>query len=155
MSSLSARRCATHGKPNGCVPRLERLPPRTSLTILNWLADASLRNVAQLVSLPRAGNRKIDSGIPRVVRRNNAAVFRSAAQAVKHAVGGSRDSNDGIPSISFTAKIRRHHADDERPASSKDNPRIIAHAFELSRFVRNTKILGQFPRDVTLLVNAE
>src|SRR6266850_6521411 len=95
------------------------------------------------------------SRIAGVVRRNNSPVFRSAAQTVEHAVGCSRDSNDGISAILFAAKIGRHHADDERAASSKDNPRIIAYAFELARFVRNAKILGQFPRDIAFLMNAE
>src|SRR6266850_1545192 len=90
-----------------------------------------------------------------IVRRDHPPVFRSAAQTVEHSVGCSRDSSDGVPAIAFAAKISCHHADDERPATSKHDPRIIANAFQLAGFVRNTKILWQFPWDIALLMNAE
>src|SRR5712664_1695593 len=150
MSSLSARRCATHGNPNGGVLRLEQLLARTPPTIqIGWLKPLS-GTWRDWCHVP-----KRDSGIPRVVRRDHPPVFRSATQAVKHAVGCSRDSNDGLPAIPFAAEISRHHADDERSATSKHNPRIIAYTFEFAGFVRNAKVLGQFPRDIAFLMNAE
>ena len=61
-----------------------------------------------------AGWRGARSRIAGVVGRDDAAVFGSAAEPVKHLVRGFGDADDGFPAIVFTAEIGGHHADHVR-----------------------------------------
>src|SRR5260370_41636504 len=93
--------------------------------------------------------------ITRVVSGHNAAIFGSAAEPVEHLVGRVGDADDRFPTVVFAAKIGGHHADHVRALGSEDDAGIVSHALELAGLIGNAKIFLQFPRNITLPVNAE
>src|SRR2546430_13388459 len=111
--------------------------------------------VAALFSRVRFLRSATLSGIARVVSGHNAAIFGRAAEAVKHLVGRVGDADDRFPTVVFAAEIGGHHADHVRALAREDDARIVSHALELAGLIGDAKILRQFPRNITLLVNAE
>ena len=86
---------------------------------------------------------------------HNAAIFGSAAEPVKHLVGRVGDADDRFPTVVFAAKIGGHHADHVWALAREDDAGIVSHALELAGLIGDAKIFRQFPRNITLLVNAE
>src|SRR5713101_3900359 len=83
---------------------------------------------------------RVFSGISRVVHRNHSAIFRSAAETVKHLVRGCCDSNNCITAVFFPAQISCHHADDERPIAGEYDAGVVAHAFEFAGLIGDAQI---------------
>ena len=56
-----------------------------------------------------------------IVRRNDAAVGRSAAKAVKHAVCCGGNADDGVATVALVPQECGHHADDVRPVACEND----------------------------------
>src|SRR6266849_4128967 len=79
---------------------------------------------------------RTDGRLPTTVPgRNHTPILRRAGQAVKHAIGGKRNSADGFFSVALTPQIGCHRADHVWAILQEHHSRVIAHALEFPVFI--------------------